>query len=170
MSTSLPRITPEDRLDSQIALLTEMLTDSVALVKSHAEREHRNSRKSEVDTAMDIARRSAELGTALARLRANFTFNIRRDPVASEQPAVLRLPQRTDSPAPSLDMQLVREMESELGPLWTEEEAETIDFEEVRARCKARTEDLTRRRAAHGLHPYPADPERRLGEPESPSS
>jgi hypothetical protein len=140
MSAPNVKITPEDRLDTQISLLTDMLMSSAALVKSHTEKNLPGNRQGEIDRAMNLARRSAEVATALAKLRGTFTFNVRREGTPAVSRATAPLSQTPYPPAVIAD-----ELDRELGPVCTQEELDTLGYDEVRARYQVRRDEIARR-------------------------
>ncbi len=78
----------ETRLEAQLDLLTEGLRDALARADrlSREHDEHGHVRRSEFDNAINVAKTSAKLVLALARLNGQFNHDINVRHVAGDPP------------------------------------------------------------------------------------
>jgi hypothetical protein len=149
MTEARPQNTPEARLSGQISALSDALDTSLSLAAQFAttSKEAAARRHSELDKAMKLADRSANLAVAISKLRGGtFNFNVRRHNGPIPTPADAEAARIA-----AIETQIEVELDRDLGPAFTPQEFSTITNEELRARCDKRQAERNRRRAARGL-------------------
>jgi len=158
---TVPTYSPaEARLDIQLAALTTALTDTMSLAEGFKSPEDskRERRHAEIGKALKIAKRSAEIATALSKLRGSksaHTINVQR-----------MTGHVTEHSFPE-ELRTIEEVNWNEPAPFTKAELKTMTWDQVRERTTAHAEQRAILRASQGLTPYIGEPDRKLGDPPS---
>ena len=146
----------EAQLSLQIAALTDVMAQSLSFANAlvFEDDPRLDLRSKEIANAVKLGQTTAGVAQALATLQRgnDFNINVRR---STGHVTHRRLEDNTS----------VEEIDWNQPPPFTKEELATLSWDDVRERVAAQTEERARIRAAHGLPPYPNEPNRKLGEP-----